>query len=165
MRKFTEGITKILSVVLILLMALIVIDVTWQVFTRFVLRQPSGFTEELAGFLLTWIGLLGASYTYHRKAHLGIDTFVARFTGRKKLAAELAVAVVVFLFALLVMVIGGIRLLDITFTLRQISPAMKLPMGYVYAVLPVSGLLFMYYSVAAMADAVARRKASGNTTE
>ncbi|MBN1758418.1 MAG: TRAP transporter small permease [Chitinispirillaceae bacterium] len=160
MRKFTEGVTKILSFVLIVLMALIVIDVTWQVFTRFVLRTPSGFTEELAGFLLIWIGLLGASYTYCKKAHLGIDTVVAKFSGRRKVAAEVGVAAMVFFFALFIMVIGGARLLTITFTLRQISPAMKIPMGYIYSVLPISGLLFMYYSVAAMFETVTQAQSS-----
>jgi len=161
MRKITERIATSLSFVLIALMALIVIDVTWQVFTRFLLKQPSGFTEELAGFLLIWIGLLGASYTYYRKAHLGIDTLVANWTGGRKLAAELGVAAVVFLFALLIMVVGGIRLLTITFTLKQISPAMKLPMGYIYSVLPLSGVLFMYFSVAAMVDTLAQRGSAG----
>jgi TRAP-type C4-dicarboxylate transport system permease small subunit len=156
MKKLTAGITKVLSVTLIGLMSLIVLDVVWQVFTRFVLRQPSGFTEELAGFLLIWIGLLGASYTYSKKAHLGIDTLTATFTGKKKLAAEIGVAAIVFLFALTIMVVGGVRLLDITFTLKQISPAMKIPMGYIYTVLPLSGMLFMYYSVTFMVEAATR---------
>jgi TRAP-type C4-dicarboxylate transport system permease small subunit len=147
MKKITEVITTILSSVLIVLMAGIVIDVTWQVFTRFILRNPSSFTEELAGFLLIWIGLLGASYTYHKKAHLGIDTFTSRFTGLKKTVAGVAVSLVVILFAL-VLVIGGVRLVDMTFTLKQISPAMGIPMGYIYLVLPLTGVLFIYYSIA-----------------
>jgi len=69
MDKLTNAITKVLGIFLIVLMAAIVLDVTWQVFTRFILKDPSGFTEELAGFLLIWIGLLGASYALHRKFH------------------------------------------------------------------------------------------------
>lgn len=160
MKYLTEGIVRVLSVVLIALMALIVLDVAWQVFTRFVVKNPSGFTEELAGFLLIWIGLLGASYTYFKKAHLGIDTLTSTFTGKKKLAAEVGVASIVFLFALFIMVVGGLRLLNITFTLRQISPSMKIPMGYIYSVLPLSGVLFMYFSVNAMVEAVARHAAT-----
>ena len=152
MQKITERITKVLSTILIILMAGIVADVTWQVFTRFVLRNPSSFTEELAGFLLIWIGLLGASYTYCRKAHLGIDTITARFTGAKKKAVQTGVAVVVLLFALFILVIGGIRLVDITFTLKQISPAMGIPMGYIYLVLPVTGVLFIYYAIASIVE-------------
>ena len=61
MQTVIDAITKVLSLFLIFLMAVIVLDVTWQVFTRFILKDPSSFTEELAGFLLIWIGLLGAS--------------------------------------------------------------------------------------------------------
>ena len=62
MQKLTHIITKVLSIILIILMAVMVLDVTWQVFTRFLLKNPSGFTEELAGFLLIWIGPV--SYTH-----------------------------------------------------------------------------------------------------
>ena len=51
MDKLTNIITRILSYILIILMAVMVIDVSWQVFTRFILQDPSSFTEELAGFL------------------------------------------------------------------------------------------------------------------
>ena len=160
MQRFTENLTRVLSYILIGLMASIVVDVTWQVFTRFVLKNPSSFTEELAGFLLIWIGLLGASYTYYKKAHLGIDCFTASVTGVKKIVAEITVAVVVLLFALSVLVIGGMHLVTITFTLRQISPSMKIPMGYVYLVLPLTGVLFMYYSVVSIVETVKRREES-----
>ena len=51
-----------LSYALMLLMAVSALNVLWQVFTRFILQDPSSYTEELARFLLVWIGLLGASY-------------------------------------------------------------------------------------------------------
>ena len=74
MQKLTHIITKVLSIILIILMAVMVLDVTWQVFTRFLLKNPSGFTEELAGFLLIWIGLLGASYASVSYTHLTLPT-------------------------------------------------------------------------------------------
>ena len=147
MNTLTNAITRILSIALILLMAIMVLAVTWQVFTRFILGDPSAYTEELAGFLLIWIGLLGASYTYYRKAHLGIDILTASLSGRKRQLSEILVSIIVFLFAFCLLVIGGSHLVRITFTLRQISPAMGIPMGYIYLVLPISGFLFMFYSV------------------
>lgn len=161
MKNITDVITKILSVMLISLMAIMVIDVTWQVFTRFILKDPSGFTEELAGFLLIWIGLLGASYAYRTKAHLGIDILTTKLTGIKKLISEILVSVIVFLFALFLLVIGGWRLVDITFTLKQISPSMGIPMGYIYLVLPLTGILFMYYAVVFIIDALKQSREEG----
>lgn len=147
MDKITTVITKILSAFLIILMAVIVLDVTWQIFTRFILQHPSSFTEELAGFLLIWIGLLGASYAYYKHAHLGIDILTARLKGGKGITVEVLINLIVLLFALFVLVIGGFRLVDITFTLNQISPSLEIPMGYVYLVLPLTGLLMMYYAI------------------
>jgi len=146
MEKITQIITRILSIVLILLMAVIVLDVSWQVFTRFILQDPSPFTEELAGFLLIWIGLLGSSYALYTKSHLGIDILTSNLSGFRKQLSQIMIHVIVILFALLVLVIGGIRLVNITFTLNQISPAMSIPMGYVYLVLPSTGILMIYYS-------------------
>ena len=161
MKTLTGIITRILSAVLVLLMSVMVLDVTWQVFTRFILRDPSEFTEELAGFLLIWIGLLGASYAYFVKAHLGIDVLTAKLSGRKKQVSEILVAGIVFLFALFLLVIGGWRLVDLTFTLKQISAVMGIPMGYVYLVLPLTGVLFMYYSVCNIAEALKKNSNDG----
>ncbi len=158
MNTLTHAVNRILSVTLILLMTIMVFAVTWQVFTRFVLGDPSGFTEELAGFLLIWIGLLGASYAYYCKAHLGIDALTSKLSGRKGQLSEILVSMIVFLFALCLLVIGGSHLVRITFALKQISPAMGIPMGCIYLVLPISGLLFMYYSVVFIASSSDRNQ-------
>ena len=46
---------------LIVIMAAMTINVLWQVFTRFILQNPSSYTEELARYMLIWLGILGAS--------------------------------------------------------------------------------------------------------
>jgi TRAP-type C4-dicarboxylate transport system permease small subunit len=147
MDKITNTITKILEKVLTVLMAVIVIDVTWQIFTRFVLRDPSSFSEELAGFLLIWIGLLGASYALYTRAHLGIDILTHKLTGLKRKISEITIYVIVLIFSFFVLVIGGFKLVFLTLTLNQISPALGIAMGYVYIVLPLTGLLMIYYSI------------------
>ncbi|MGQ9730762.1 MAG: TRAP transporter small permease [Candidatus Zipacnadales bacterium] len=147
MGRLTERITKALGLFLSFLMATMVLAVTWQVFTRFVLRHPSSYTEELARFQLMWVGLLGASYAYRTKAHLGIDILAMKLSGPHQRMLEASVHILVMLFALCVMVVGGIRLVRLTFTLRQVSTALGVPMGYVYSVLPISGALIIYFAV------------------
>jgi TRAP-type C4-dicarboxylate transport system permease small subunit len=124
-----------------------VLNVLWQVFTRFVLRDPSSFTEELARFLLIWVGLLGASYVAGQKMHLAIDVVLKSLRGKARGLAELSVQAFIFLFAFFVMGIGGTRLVAITLKLNQISAALRLQLGYVYCVLPLSGLLIMFYAL------------------
>ncbi len=136
-----------LELLVALVMAILVLDVTWQVITRFILRNPSKFTEELATFLMIWVGLLGGSVALNRKAHLGVDYFVCKLpqTGRKW--AEAASFLIIALFSLFVLVIGGCRVVIQTFALGQVSPALGLKMGMVYLALPISGFFILVYSI------------------
>ena len=154
MQKLTEIITKILTQVLIVLMAAIVLDVTWQVFTRFILRDPSSFTEELARFLLIWIGILGAAYALKTKAHLGIDILTYKLKGVKKQIVDILVFSIIIVFTFFVMIIGGVRLVQLAFTLNQFSAAIGIKMGYIYLVIPISGLLIIYFSIGFIYEAV-----------
>ena len=147
MEVLTRSITRVLATVLTVLMAVMVLDVSWQVFTRFILKNPSSFTEELAGFLLVWIGLLGASYALYTRAHLGIDILTAKLSGTRKNLIEIIIYAIIILFSFFVLVIGGLKLVNLTFTLNQISPSLGIPIGYVYLVLPLTGILMIYYSV------------------
>lgn len=149
-----RGVDKALANMLIVLMAIMVLDVSWQVITRFILRDPSSFTEELATFLLIWIGLLGASYALRTKSHLGIDVLTFRLKGVKKYLVEIFVYGCVFSFALFIMVLGGLRLVLLTFNLHQISAATGIKMGYIYLVLPISGILIMFYSLVFISNVV-----------
>ncbi len=128
-------------------MAILVIDVAWQVFTRFILKDPSSWTEELATFLLIWVGLLGSSVALNRGSHLGIDYFVGKLSPRKRLYSELVAFACVAIFSLLVMVIGGTNLVQNTLQRNQISPALGIKMGYVYLALPISGFFLVLYSI------------------
>lgn len=146
LERLKKRVDRILEWVLVALMASSVLNVLWQVFTRFVLRNPSSFTEELARYLLIWVGLLGAGYAAGKKMHLAIDIALERLRRKTRDLAELCIQLFIFLFALLVMVIGGFRLVIITLTLNQISAALRIKLGYVYLVLPLSGLLIMFYA-------------------
>lgn len=159
MRKITNIISKILGFILIVLMAMMVLDVTWQVLTRFILKNPSSYTEELAGFLLIWIGLLGASHAYYTKAHLGIDVLTYKLTGFKKQVVDILINLIVLAFALLVMVVGGFRLVNLTFTLSQLSPALGIEMGYIYLVIPIAGILVIYFAIHFIVAAIQTRTA------
>lgn len=128
-----------------LLLGLSVVNVLWQVVTRFILQAPSAFTDELARFLLIWIGLLGGTYAVGKQLHLAIDLLPQKLKGRASSVLTIIIKSIVLLFALSVLVIGGIRLVYIVLTLEQASAALQIPLGYVYMVLPLSGVLIVYY--------------------
>jgi TRAP-type C4-dicarboxylate transport system permease small subunit len=149
-----DHVQRALGWLLSLLMGVMVVDVTWQVASRFVLRAPSSFTGELAGFLLIWIGLLGAAYCLRTGSHLGIDLLVARLRGRARRAAMIAAHLLVAAFALSTLVIGGLSLVRLALHLHEISAAMAIPVGFVYLALPLAGLLMLVFSIEAIARTV-----------
>ena len=124
-----------------------VLNVLWQVGSRFILRSPSSFTYELARFLLIWVSLLGASYVTGKKMHLAIDILPSKLEGKKQRNLNVLINVLVALFAFFGMVWGGINLVYITLTLNQTSAALNVPLGYVYLVVPLSGIIIIYYSI------------------
>lgn len=139
-------IDSVLKWMLVLIMAFMTLNVLWQVFSRFVLQNPSSFTDELARYLLVWAGILGAAYVAGQKMHLAIDLLSTKLEGKSKSYLEIFIETCIFIFSLTVMVIGGMRLVYITLNLNQISAALQVPLGYVYLAVPLSGLLMMFYS-------------------
>jgi TRAP-type C4-dicarboxylate transport system permease small subunit len=146
LREFKVVLDKVLSFILMFLMGTITINVLWQVFSRFILNNPSSFTEELARYMLIWIGILGAAFVAGQKLHLAIDLLSTKLKGKPNSYLEIFIQTAIFVFALTVMVIGGTRLVYITLQLNQISAALQIKLGYVYLVLPISGLLIMFYN-------------------
>jgi len=146
--KFHNAFNKALEVLLIILMSVLVIDVLWQVISRYTpFIDPSSFTDELAGYLLIWVSLLGAAYVTGTREHLAIDLLLQRSTGKRKLILSVIIQVLILLFAITVLVIGGIWLMYTRFVLGVRSAAIQIPLGFVYIVLPLAGAIISYYSV------------------
>ena len=140
-------IDSVLSKTLVLIMTVMVINVLWQVFTRYVTGDPSSFTDELARYLMIWIGVLGAAYVSGRNLHVAIDILPKRSSFKTQKKLKVIVTILVILFVLLAFVIGGSRLVYISYVLGQQSPALQVPLAVVYIIIPVSGLLIMYYKI------------------
>ena len=151
--RFVDQVELALGWLLVVLMSVMVVDVTWQVASRYLLQAPSSFTEALAGFLLIWIGLLGAAYGFRTRSHLGIDLLVSRLGGGWRRAAEVSSHLLVLLFALSTMVVGGTKLVQLAFRLEQISAAMGIRMGFVYLALPLAGVLVILFSLESISKA------------
>lgn len=138
-------IDKVLGVFLIIIMSVMVVNVLWQVFTRYVLGTPSSFTDELARYLMIWVGVLGAAYVSGKNMHVAIDVLPSKLNNTNKKILSRVVNVIIIAFVLSALVIGGIRLVYLTFILEQHSPALQIPLALVYLVLPLSGLLIIFY--------------------
>ncbi len=140
-------VNKTLEWFLIIIFALLVLDVLFQVFSRYLLGRSFTWTEEFARFALIWMTILGAAYLNAKKEHLSMDFLYEKMSVANKRKTSILIEVFIFLFALIVMVIGGLNLVYTTLHLEQLSGTLRIPLGYVYAVLPFSGFLIMCFSI------------------
>lgn len=140
-------VNKFLEWFLIVIFALLVLDVLFQVFSRYVLDTSFTWTEEFARFSLIWMTILGAAYLNAKREHLSMDFLYEKFSAINKKKVSIVIEVLIFLFALFVMFIGGGNLVYTTLHLEQLSGTLRIPLGYIYAVMPLSGLLIMCFSI------------------
>ncbi|HAH38711.1 MULTISPECIES: TRAP transporter small permease [unclassified Algoriphagus] len=140
-----NNIDRFVAIILVILMALMVINVSWQVASRYIFQNPSAFTDELARYMLIWVGMLGAAYVAGKDEHLAIDLIQAKLSFKNQLKVKIIIHVCVMIFAIVAMVIGGTNLVYITFILDQTSAALEIPLAYVYIIIPISGLLVIFY--------------------
>ncbi|MEP1487628.1 MAG: TRAP transporter small permease [Algibacter sp.] len=140
-------VNKILELTLVSIFALLVLDVLFQVFSRYIIGTSFTWTEEFARFSLIWMTILGAAYLNAKREHLSMDFLYEKFSVANKRKVSILIEVFVLLFALIVMVIGGGNLVYTTLHLEQLSGTLRIPLGYVYAIMPFSGLLIMCFSI------------------
>ena len=140
-----KGILKPIDAILGPLCALVflvlLLDVLWGVFTRYIMGDQARWTEELARFLMVWLAFLGAALAYARQQHLGVDILVERMDPAARRVALLVEHGIVFLFAVAVLGYGGGGLFLERHASGQTMPALGILKAWQYFCVPVSGVL------------------------
>lgn len=124
------------------LMAAMVAVIFVQVIARYALSDSLSWSEEVGRYLFVWMTFLGAALAVRNRLHVSLDMLVTRLPpGGQRICWVISYASM-FVFTL-ILIYGGYA-----FVLRgsrQTSAALQMPMQYVYLVLPVSGLLILFY--------------------
>lgn len=107
-----------------------------QVVMRYVFRNSLSWSEELARYVFLWQIWLGASFAVKEHRHLRIEMIVDRLHGRNRQFFELFVLLIWFGFSVF-LALKGSELSMLLFKRGQVSPAMRIPMGFAYASVPV----------------------------
>lgn len=129
----------------VILLAVMTIMGCWQVFTRFVLDNPSTVSEEFLRFSMIWLTMIGSAYVYGKRKHLAIIFVVRLFPKKIQTVVYFLVEAFVMLFAIVIFIMGGMTAFQNA--IGQVSPSLRMPMEYVYLCLPVGGVLFLLYSL------------------
>lgn len=150
MKAFRNGITRILNGLAGISFIAMVILTCWQVLTRYVLKNPSTWSEELVGYLFAWMSLLGASIVTCERGHMNIPIIVERFSETVQKGLNCFGEIVAFLFSAVILVFGGVQIT--TLAMGQMTSSLGVPIGIFYIVLPLCGILNLIYTVLNIAD-------------
>ncbi len=163
--RIKKSMVRMLEWGLILAVALLVFDVIWGVFTRYVMGEQAKWTEELARFLLVWVSLLGGALAFGTKGHLGVDYFVGKLhPDARKLMAVIAHGIVLF-FAGAIFLYGGGRVVGDALAMEQMTPALGWKMGYVYLALPIAGIFMVLFTLENLLETIATPAANLHEAE
>ncbi len=155
MNTFRNGITRILNGLAGISFIAMVLLTCWQVFTRYVLQNPSTWSEELVGYLFAWMSLLGASLVTCERGHMNIPIIVERFSEPIQKLLNCLGEVIAFLFSAVILVFGGVQIT--TLAMGQMTSSLGVPIGIFYIVLSLCGVLNMIYTVLNIIDIVQGR--------
>ena len=136
---------RVLYWITVVLFALLVVVVVWQIFSRQVLHDPSTWTEEGARMTFVWLGLFASAFVFGERGHIAVEFVVRKLPVGGERVVSVLVQRVVLAFAVIVLVWGGWRASQNAW-LQNLS-ALPFTLGQMYLALPISGALIAFYSL------------------
>lgn len=135
-----QWINRFVEAISILLLCIMVILVFLQILSRTLFASSFSWTEEVARFGLVWLVFLAGGIAFQYGEHIGIDMLFSRLSERNKKYAQVVLALFCGMF-LVVLTYTGYQLC--VKSMAQTSPALGISMGYIYAVIPIGGVLMI----------------------
>ena len=149
-RKITAWYSRLLSWLLVFSVAVLIVPVSLQIFSRYTQLIPSYiWTEEMARFLFVWMVMIGASVGVREGSHFDVDIWP---TLGAKANALLQIVSGVFMLTLAAVFLwaGG----EFTrFAWNRVSELADLPLWMIHIAWPVAGLSWLVFQGERMWDA------------
>lgn len=152
MKAVTRVLERVLSVACVVLFAVLVGVVVWQVFTRQVLNSPSTWSEEAARYLFVWLGLFAAALVFSERGHIAVDFAIRKLPKQALRGALVLIQLAIITLAGLVFVYGGWRYSQQAWA-QELS-ALPVNVGVMYLVMPITGLLIIWFAVTHLVEAL-----------
>lgn len=129
---------------------MMVVLTCWQVFTRYILSNPSSWSEELVSYMFAWMSLLGASIVTSERGHMNIPILTEHVSDSVRKLLECLGEIIAFLFSLVILIFGGMQIANLA--MGQMTSSLGVPIGIFYYVMPLCGILNMIYTVLNIID-------------
>ncbi len=145
MEKIKNILDKVIMTVCVVFFIAMVLLTTYQVVTRYIFKSPSSFSEVTTRYLFVWLILLSATYVFGQRDHICITALKDTFQGKTRKAINIFGECVIILFSVLILIYGGGAISGINMV--QYDSILKIPTGIIYSIIPISGVLIVFYSI------------------
>lgn len=152
LKSLRQGINQLLGWMNVALFGFMVVVGTYQILVRYLFNKPSTVSEELLTYAFTWMSLLAAAWVFGKREHMRMGFLADKLDDGKKQVLDLVIEGIIMIFAAIVLVYGGIQITSLT--MSQKTASLGIPMGYVYVVVPVCGILILIYGGLNLADLI-----------
>lgn len=150
--KLRKFINTILSYACGLMFALMVVIGTYQIVARYFFNRPSTVSEELLTYSFTWMALLASAYVFGKRDHMRMGFIADQITGTPRKILEVLIELLIIAMVCGIMIFGGFSIMDLTMT--QKTASLGVPMGVIYTIIPLSGILILVYGVMNIIDII-----------
>lgn len=140
MKKIEQVLDTVMRFLMAVAMFALLVFGTWQIFTRWVLGNPSTFTDELLRYILIISGMIGSAYCFYRDEHLALTLVTDKAKGPFKVALNVFIEACILFFVIYVFIYGGWKL---AMTATNYSSVMRIPMKVLYLIEPLCGILIV----------------------
>lgn len=145
MEKFRNIIDKMIEIFCTAIMVIMTVLVSWQVFTRYVFNKPSTVTEQLCQYLFIWLVLFGSAFIFGKREHMQIVFIKDKLPAKLGMVCDIIQEITVFIFTLGILIVGGYQ--SSMRQMAQVDAALQIPIGIIYAAIPLSGIFVIFYSI------------------
>ncbi len=150
--KLRSIVDKILSYACGMIFAIMVIIGTYQIVVRYFFNSPSTVSEELLTYSFTWMALLASAYVFGKRDHMRMGFIADEITGNPKKVLEVLIELLIIAMVAGIMIFGGFSIMDLTMT--QKTASLGVPMGVIYTIIPISGILIFVYGIMNIVDII-----------
>jgi TRAP-type C4-dicarboxylate transport system permease small subunit len=137
---------RVLAGLCIITFLALVAIVSWQVFTREVINNSAPWTEEAARYTFIVLAVLAAAYVFSERGHIAVEMLIEKLPLRLQKVMGVIIELLVMFFIVLVFIVGGSRVAENAWS--QDIATLPLSVGQVYLVLPIAGIVIVFFSLA-----------------
>lgn len=142
--KFSDMVMKFVDYLVVILMAVLLLMISFQVANRFIFRIPAAWTEEMGRYCFVWLSLFATVRALKDRAHLSVDILTNKLEGNKKVTADIVSDLLTLIFSIILTITGY------QYTVSNIGNYCEFgefPLFVIYIAIPITGLLLCFVSI------------------